>query len=248
MNKITISKEAAELIKGIWAANTDSLASDSSAFHKEIDSLVESKKNCGNCRYNLFDGSGKTGVSCETIIGRCATEKDLYSKWQPKVEKSCRTCRYSDKDHYMSYTRTYKAWRNLKNRCNGYSKSHKLNYKDKGITYCSEWENFEAFFKDMGEAPKGHDLDRRNNQKGYYKENCRWVKRGVNITNRKRCLGGTLPRGVAKFIGKHKIKYIAQIGINNDHYYLGLFDTPEEAHEQYLIIYKEWYGNTPPKD
>jgi len=49
-----------------------------------------------------------------------------------------------------------------------------------------EWlGNFWKFYEDMGKRPtKKHQIDRINNNKGYSKDNCRWVTAKENARNR----------------------------------------------------------------
>ena len=59
-------------------------------------------------------------------------------------------------------------------------------YGGRGIEVCKEWnDSFWLFVEDMGERPEGKTIDRIDNDKGYYKENCRWVDRTTNIRNRR---------------------------------------------------------------
>ena len=47
------------------------------------------------------------------------------------------------------------------------------------------WEEFANFLADMGERPEGKTIDRIDNAKGYYKDNCRWATPFEQVMNRK---------------------------------------------------------------
>ena len=72
-------------------------------------------------------------------------------------------------------TPTYKSWVAMKRRCYSLRDKRYLHYGAKGITVCERWHLFENFLADMGERPEGKTLDRKENDKGYYLENCRWA-------------------------------------------------------------------------
>lgn len=76
--------------------------------------------------------------------------------------------------HGMEGSPTYISWKSMKERClKAYHKSHDR-YKD--VEICQEWiDSFESFLADMGKRPDGTSLDRIDNEKGYFKENCRWA-------------------------------------------------------------------------
>ena len=70
---------------------------------------------------------------------------------------------------------TYKIWVGILTRCyNSKVKIYKY-YGGRGITLCDEWRDFTNFHTDMGDRPEGLQLDRIDNSKGYFKDNCRWV-------------------------------------------------------------------------
>lgn len=70
----------------------------------------------------------------------------------------------------------YTAWLNMKARCLTPKSTSYKNYGARGITICFSWiESFENFIRDMGRRPENTSLDRIDNEKGYYKENCRWA-------------------------------------------------------------------------
>ncbi len=61
-------------------------------------------------------------------------------------------------------------------------------YADRGITVCDRWSVFVNFLEDMGERPEGLTLERRDNDKGYDKENCYWATNKQQMRNRRRTL------------------------------------------------------------
>ena len=94
--------------------------------------------------------------------------------------------------HRTARTRTYVAWVNMKARCDNQNAREYANYGGRGIAYDPRWSDFTAFLADMGEAPAGLTLDRRDNEQGYAKDNCRWVSRAVQGLNKRNCVRYTL--------------------------------------------------------
>ena len=78
--------------------------------------------------------------------------------------------------HYQENrgTPTYHSWQAMKQRCNNPSNPSYKRYGGRGITYVKRWEEFENFLSDMGERPEGTTIGRKDNNKGYSKNNCRW--------------------------------------------------------------------------
>lgn len=87
--------------------------------------------------------------------------------------------------HGMEGTRTYRIWRGIKARCDWPKMHNYAYYGGRGISYDPRWKDFRAFFADMGEAPEGMQIDRIDNDAGYFKANCRWVTPEQNSNNRR---------------------------------------------------------------
>jgi hypothetical protein len=133
---------------------------------------------------NYKDGTARWLCLCE-----CGTKKVvLGSRLRNGQSTSC-GCYNRDKmiSHGMKYTRPYTIWKDMKQRCNDEAKKHV--YKNRNITYTDKWEEFESFWGDMQEGYADHlTLDRIDNEKGYYKENCRWATLQQQAQNRRKSI------------------------------------------------------------
>lgn len=70
-------------------------------------------------------------------------------------------------------------------RCTNQKKKAYKNYGGRGISVCTRWLMFQWFYKDMGPRPPGMTLDRKDNDKGYNKANCRWATRSEQERNKR---------------------------------------------------------------
>ena len=73
------------------------------------------------------------------------------------------------------YSPTYESWQAMLARCRYTGRDNADRYAGKGITVCESWSDFNNFLSDMGERPDGKTLDRKDSNKGYGPENCRWA-------------------------------------------------------------------------
>lgn len=84
----------------------------------------------------------------------------------------------------MYGTRPYHIWNQMRNRCSPKYSQRKY-YYNKGIKVCDEWLDFVVFWSDM---KKNYEptltIDRIDNSKGYFKENCRWVSAAEQCVNK----------------------------------------------------------------
>jgi hypothetical protein len=135
--------------------------------------------------------------------------------------------------HGMTGTKEFATWQSIKRRC--YNKNHKdfKWYGARGITVCDRWlESFENFFADMGVSPDGMSIDRIDNDKGYFPENCKWSSNSQQNRNRRPSIEwknyvGKSSLGVS--FDKRTKRWASSIGVNGARIFLGRFDTKEAA-------------------
>lgn len=87
----------------------------------------------------------------------------------------------------MKHKPTYQTWQDMKQRCLNPRCQNYANYGGRGIKICRRWMVFENFLTDMGERPVGLTLERKNNDGGYSKRNCRWATRAEQRRNQRTC-------------------------------------------------------------
>ena len=89
--------------------------------------------------------------------------------------------------HGKRHTRLYSIWTDMKTRCNNPKRDKYARYGARGITVCEEWlNNFQAFY-DWAMANGYADnltIDRKDNDKGYSPENCRWITMKEQASNK----------------------------------------------------------------
>lgn len=83
--------------------------------------------------------------------------------------------------HGQSKSSTWNSWFSMKKRISLGEKHSKIYGQ---ITIDPSWDVFENFLRDMGERPKGMTIDRIDNTKGYFKENCKWSTQAEQNRNR----------------------------------------------------------------
>lgn len=144
---------------------------------------VHGKNNSGAYCWDCLCDCGKTCVAIGNEMSRGR-----------KKHCGCMTVMKDPPDttkHGMSRSKLYHIWIAMKQRCNNPNDRNYARYGGRGITVCSEWEQFEPFMRwafENGYVEGKVDLDREDNDKGYSPENCRFITHQKNLLNTHRKL------------------------------------------------------------
>lgn len=81
---------------------------------------------------------------------------------------------------------TYKSWCGVIERTTNPGNRAYPNYGGRGIDIDPRWQSFETFLADMGERPPGAtSIERKDNDRGYWPDNCVWLPRRLQPQNRR---------------------------------------------------------------
>lgn len=95
----------------------------------------------------------------------------------------------NSRKHGMKKTRIYRIWENIHDRCYRERNPRFPQYGGRGIKMCQEWQGKNGFvtFYEWAINNGYNDklsIDRINNDKGYYPDNCRWADNKTQANNK----------------------------------------------------------------
>lgn len=100
--------------------------------------------------------------------------------------------------HRGKVTPEYRAWQEMKKRCEWDQHAHFSNYGGRGIRVCDAWQDFSAFLAEMGRRPSpSHSIDRIDVDGNYEVGNCRWAT-DIEQSNNRRTTFSVEYRGLTK--------------------------------------------------
>lgn len=145
------------------------------------------------------DGASRAAGANWICVCDCGTEISANSlKLRDGHTKSCGCLRAEGTANLIhgdaNRTKTYRSWKEMRQRCNNPNSTQWKWYGGRGIKVCDEWGSFEQFRADMGERGEGLTIDRVNPDGNYEPSNCRWATaKEQAITNRGVIRKGAVP-------------------------------------------------------
>jgi len=148
--------------------------------------MIELKKDLGM----MISGNGKTKRRYGVFVCHCGKEfTTTVHKVKSGHTKSCGCIKGQKKiTHGMTRTKLYTVLRSMMQRCENKNNIRYRYYGERGISVCKEWSSDPRAFKEWSMShgyKEGLEIDRRDPDKGYSPENCRWVPKIINIRNKR---------------------------------------------------------------
>ena len=155
---------------------------------------------------------------------------------------------YWQKTHGLSRSQLYHIYYGIIMRCENPNDPSYERYGARGIKMCKEWrENFVRFaqwsfkngyYEERNEKNMNKcTLDRIDPRGDYSPENCRWTDKHTQSANRRYKKNTSGYTGVYWTIPNKKWR--SEVGTKHKRIFLGLFNTPKEAHIARVKFIKE---------
>ena len=130
-----------------------------------------------------YAGKNHNGANCWFVACDCGARAPWITTTSALNSGRMKSCGCYNRDQIKTrplrhghsaagkHTKEYCGWNSMLQRCYNPKAISFSRYGKRGIEVCVRWrESFEAFLEDMGYAPIGTSIERKDNSLGYYKK------------------------------------------------------------------------------
>lgn len=140
---------------------------------------------------NSADGRARWLCKCDcgqskVVLGEHLKKGRTKSCGCAKSESSSKRFR----KHGWRNSKLYRIWSSMKDRCNNSACRAFDDYGGRGIRVCHAWQDDFSIFQQwalLNGYKEGLSIDRTDNDKGYFPENCRWTDKKTQGNNKRNC-------------------------------------------------------------
>ena len=137
---------------------------------------------------SLGKSTGSTKYECLCSCGNVVSIRGRNLTTKKTRSCGCMTSKYKgivSTKHGLADTRTYRIWKGMMARCYNKSHIHYKYYGGAGVDVCDGWLTPEGFYNYWGDIDKPLSIDRKENDRGYYPDNCKLSTPKEQANNRK---------------------------------------------------------------
>ena len=152
------------------------------------------------------------------------------------------SCGCARSKHGMSKTKFHNIWLSMRDRCNNPNGDFYYCYGGRGIGYEKSWDVFENFYNDMYSSyEEGLSIERIDVNKGYSKENCKWIPLKLQARNTRKFSTNTVGiGGISEKVISGGRYLSARITDKNGKRLGKKMSVRKHGYEKCLLVLSEW--------
>lgn len=126
-------------------------------------------------------------LDCDILVGNHGARGYCPKHYKRLMRTGKPSEAYPARTHGKTHTSEYHVWSAMIQRCTNPNNPQYKWYGARGIKVHKPWLKFENFYADVGDKPSPElEIDRIDNERGYYPSNVKWSTRKEQMNNMRR--------------------------------------------------------------